>query len=206
MSAQHRSIRPGTMVLMLLLACMACIPAACAGPGSRAARPTATRGLADLPPALLDEVRVPGQHLQPFKKARVLRVVDGDTVELEIGGRTEKLRLIGVNTPETVDPRREIQPYGKEASDFTRGVLSGQVVYVEQDLEERDPYDRLLGYVYLEDGVFFNALLVRAGFAQTMTVSPNVKYATRFRDLMRQARAERRGLWGLPENKDDRRR
>lgn len=188
----------GTAVVLLMLAVSAWLMND-RGPAGPAGARAAAQGLADLPPGVLKEVQVPVRGLDKLPKAQVVRVVDGDTVELDLNGRREKVRLIGVNTPETVDPRRAVQAYGKEASAFTRNVLGGRTVHVERDVEQRDRYDRLLAYLYTEDGTFFNALLVRAGFAQAYTVSPNVKYAGQFRELMRKARAENRGLWALPE-------
>lgn len=165
----------------------------------------APRGLADLPPALVQQVQVPPERIRHLPRARVVRVVDGDTVEVRLGSRTEKVRFIGINTPESVDPRRPVQAYGKEAAAFTRSVLEGREVRLERDVEERDKYGRLLAYVYLEDGTFVNALLVRAGLAQTMTVPPNVRHADLLVQLQRQARAENRGLWALPDYRDGRR-
>lgn len=185
----------GTALVLLTLVAVAWLLQASRPGGAGAPAPAR---LEDLPPEVLRDVRVPPGQLKGLTPARVVRAVDGDTVEVELGGRREKLRLIGVNTPESVDPRREVQAYGKEAARFTASVLMGRSVYLERDVEERDRYGRLLGYLYLEDGTFFNALLVRAGFAQTMTISPNVRHAGLLRDLMRKARAEERGLWALP--------
>ena len=124
----------------------------------------------------------------------VERVVDGDTFVLDNG---ERVRLIGVNTPESVKPGEEPEVYGKEASQYTKRMLEGQRVRLEFDVSERDRYGRLLAYVYLEDGTFFNELLLTEGYAQVMTVPPNVKYAERFLAAERAAREAGRGLWGL---------
>jgi micrococcal nuclease len=129
----------------------------------------------------------------------VKRVVDGDTFELTNG---EKVRLIGVDTPETVKPNTPVQPYGKEASDFTKKMLTGKKIRLETDVQERDKYGRILAYAYLEDGTFFNELLLREGYAQIMTVPPNVKYADHFRSVQQKAREQGKGLWGL-ENSND---
>jgi micrococcal nuclease len=158
----------------------------------------APRSLGDLPPALINDVKVPVERLQGLPRARVVRAVDGDTVIVQTDGREHRLRLIGVDTPESVDPRRPVQPYGKAAAAFTSNVLTGRTVYLELDVEERDQYGRLLAYLYLEDGTFFNALLLRAGFAHVLTIPPNVKYADLFQEMARRARAESRGLWALP--------
>lgn len=127
----------------------------------------------------------------------VERVVDGDTFQLT---NKEKVRLIGVDTPETVKPGTPVQTYGKEASDFTKKMLTGKKVRLEYDVTEKDRYGRLLAYVYLEDGTFYNELLLREGYAQIMTIPPNVKYADRFLEVQRQARDAGKGLWGLDPN------
>ena len=125
-------------------------------------------------------------------KARVERAVDGDTLKLAGG---ERVRLIGVNTPESVDPRRPVQAYGKEAAAFTARLVKGREVRLESDVEKVDRYGRTLAYVWLADGTFLNAVLVREGYAQVMTIPPNVRYADLFARLQREAREARRGLW-----------
>jgi len=129
-------------------------------------------------------------------EATVKRVVDGDTFELESG---EKVRLIGVDTPETVKPNSPVEAYGKEASDYTKEMLTGQKVTLRFDVEPRDRYDRLLAYVYLQDGTFYNEKLVREGYARIMTVPPNVAYADLFLEAEREAREHNRGLWALED-------
>ena len=127
--------------------------------------------------------------------ATVTRVVDGDT--LEISPPVERLstvRLIGVDTPET---HGGTQPYGPEASDFTRRYLEGEEVALELDVEKVDPYGRLLAYVYFPNGEMFNETLLEEGYAQVATFPPNVKYVDRFLEAQREARAANRGLWGL---------
>lgn len=131
---------------------------------------------------------------------KVTDVVDGDTIEIEYLGEKKKLRLIGVNTPETVDPRRPVQCYGKEASDETKRILIGNNISLEKDISETDKYGRLLRYVYLklDDGtlLFVNDYLVRQGFAQASTYPPDVKYADRFLQAQSEAQNNKRGLWG----------
>lgn len=124
----------------------------------------------------------------------VERVVDGDTFVLDNG---ERVRLIGVDTPETVKPGTAPEAYGQEASRYTKQMLEGKRVRLEWDVSERDRYGRLLAYVYLEDGTFFNEQLLLEGYARVMTVPPNVKYAERFVAAERAAREAGRGLWGL---------
>jgi micrococcal nuclease len=127
--------------------------------------------------------------------ATVTRVVDGDTVEISppVEGLST-VRLIGVDTPET---HGATQPYGPEASDFTRRYLEGKEVSLELDVEKVDPYGRLLAYVYLPKGEMFNEVLVEEGYAQVATFPPNVKYQERFLEAQREAREANRGLWGL---------
>ncbi|HZD72361.1 MAG TPA: thermonuclease family protein [Actinomycetota bacterium] len=127
--------------------------------------------------------------------ARVERVVDGDTFIAGIAGRHERIRLIGVDTPETVDPDRPVQPYGKEASSFAKHMLSGRTVRLVGDVEPRDRYGRLLAYVWLPDGTFWNALLAAEGYAQLITIPPDVTYAGLFQRLVDEARSADRGLW-----------
>jgi micrococcal nuclease len=130
-------------------------------------------------------------------KAVVKRVVDGDTFEIESG---EKVRMIGVDTPESVKPNHPVEPYGKEASNYSKQLLSGQTVTLKFDVEPRDRYGRLLAYVYMADGTFVNEKLVRDGYARIMTIPPNVAYADLFLKAERDAREHNRGLWGLKDS------
>lgn len=128
--------------------------------------------------------------------ATVLRVIDGDTIQVSLHGQTETVRLIGIDTPETKHPDEPIQCYGPEAEAFTRSLLPpGSAVALELDAQERDKYGRLLTYVWLDDHMV-NEVLVAQGYAQTMTVPPNVRYSDRFLAAELLARAEGRGLWG----------
>lgn len=126
----------------------------------------------------------------------VVRVVDGDTIRVRLAGTEERVRYIGVDTPETVKPGTPVQCYGKAASAFNKRLLSGRRVRLVFDAEHRDRYGRLLAYVYRQpDGLFVNAELVRRGYAQTLTIPPNVSHAPEFRALARGARSAGRGLW-----------
>ncbi len=127
--------------------------------------------------------------------ALVTRVVDGDTVEARIGGEVEDVRLIGVDTPETVKPGEPVQCFGLHASRFTHSLLEGRRVRLVFGAERRDPYNRLLAYAYL-DGLFVNATLVRRGLARTLTIPPNDRFAPRLRRLELKAAQAGRGLWG----------
>ena len=127
----------------------------------------------------------------------VVRAVDGDTIILDIEGTEERVRLIGINTPESVhpDPKRNVE-FGKIASDYTKTILEGKEVELEFDVEERDRYGRLLAYVYL-NGEMFNKILLRAGYAQISTYPPNVKYVEEFTALQEEARNNEKGFWKI---------
>ncbi len=129
--------------------------------------------------------------------ATVVRVVDGDTLVVRAAGREETVRLIGVDTPETVHPTIGAQPGGPEASAFTRRLLPpGTRVTLELDVQQRDRYGRMLAYIYLPDGRMLNAELLRTGLAQLLTIPPNVRYVDLFARLQREAREAGRGFWG----------
>ena len=127
--------------------------------------------------------------------ALVTRVVDGDTIEARIGGEVEDVRLIGVDTPETVKPGSPVECFGPRASGFTHRLLEGQQAKLVFGVERRDTYGRLLAYVYLR-GRFFNSLLVRRGLARSLTIPPNDRFAPRLRGLELAAARAGRGLWG----------
>jgi micrococcal nuclease len=125
--------------------------------------------------------------------ARVGRVVDGDTVILAGVGRS---RLIGVDTPEV---HGVAECYGRKASAYARRLLTGRRVHYRLGSEQRDRFGRALVYLWLADGRLFNAMLVREGYAQPLTIPPNVEFADRFMALARQARGAGRGLWSACE-------
>jgi micrococcal nuclease len=122
------------------------------------------------------------------------RVIDGDTIVVEIGGQEEKVRLIGVDTPETVNPKKPVEYFGKEASEFTRKMVEGRQVRLEYDWQTRDKYGRLLAYVYLENGTFLNAEIIKQGYGFAYTRFP-FKHLDDFRQYERDARENNRGLW-----------
>jgi len=127
--------------------------------------------------------------------ARVVRVIDGDTIEVEIGGREYRLRYIGIDAPETVKENTPVEWMGPEASAANAALVKGKMVYLERDLSNTDRYGRLLRYVFLADGTFVNGELVRQGYAQAITYAPDVKYQELLRALEREARDAERGLW-----------
>jgi micrococcal nuclease len=125
----------------------------------------------------------------------VTRVVDGDTVEVQLDGTEEDVRYIGVDTPETVKPDTPVQCFGPQASDFNHRLVERERVRLVFGEERRDVYGRLLAYVYLE-GRFVNAELLRRGLARTLTIPPNDRFARRFKRLQMAAARAGRGLWG----------
>ena len=128
----------------------------------------------------------------------VTQVVDGDTIKVKINDKIETLRLIGVDTPETVDPRKPVQCFGKKASNKTKELLNNQYVRLESDQlsGERDKYGRLLRYVFLQDGTNFNKLIISEGFAHEYTYNSIVyKYQSGFKEAEKEARENKRGLW-----------
>ena len=130
--------------------------------------------------------------------ARVTRVIDGDTIEVKLGGDTERVRLLAIDTPETHHPTKPVQCYGKEASAHTTELLpAGTDVRLERDEEERDDYGRLLAYVYRSsDGLFVNLDLVQQGYASLLTIRPNVAHLRDFTAAESTARSQSLGLWG----------
>jgi micrococcal nuclease len=124
----------------------------------------------------------------------VTRVVDGDTVEVRFDGREEDVRYIGIDTPETVAPDEPVQCFGPQASAFNHRLVEGKRVRLVFDAERRDVYGRLLAYVYLGRRLV-NAMLVRRGFARTLTIAPNDRFAELFARLERTAGRAGRGLW-----------
>ncbi len=129
--------------------------------------------------------------------AYVVRAVDGDTLEVALpGGVREDVRLIGVDTPETVKPDTPVQCFGPRASRFAHRRLEGRRVRLVFGVERRDVYGRLLAYVYLS-GHLVNAELVRRGLARTLAIPPNTRFASRFQRLQSAAARAGRGLWGV---------
>jgi micrococcal nuclease len=127
----------------------------------------------------------------------VTKVTDGDTIHVDLNGVDETVRLIGINTPETVDPRRPVECFGREASDKLKSLAKGKIVRLEYDESQslRDTYGRLLAYVYLEDGQMLNKKLIGEGYAYEYTYMTPYKYQSEFRELQNIARTSKRGLW-----------
>ena len=141
--------------------------------------------------------------------AKVVKIVDGDTIKIEYTGLEENVRLIGIDTPESSknskakkDAARSgqdietIVAMGKAATNYVKSIVKlGTDIEIEFDVQSRDNYGRLLGYVYLQNGEMVNEKIVQAGYANIMTVPPNVKYQDRFLEVHREARENNRGLW-----------
>lgn len=150
----------------------------------------------------------PQESSNTFAEARVVRVVDGDTIVATVDGVDEKIRFVLVNTPETKHPKKGVEYYGKEASDFTKVNLEDKTIYLEKDVSDRDRYGRMLRYIWLKrpatnnptdeeiEQYMFNAILLKKGFANLSTFPPDIKYVDLFVKLERDARKNNLGLWG----------
>ncbi len=133
---------------------------------------------------------------EDMEKTAVQRVVDGDTF-ITAGG--ERVRLIGIDTPESVHPSGVVEVYGVESSDYTKALIEDKTVYMEKDVSDRDRYDRLLRYVYLEDGTFVNLHLIEEGYARVVTYPPDTRHTEGFLEAERKARDQDKGLWSFTE-------
>ncbi|TAN57230.1 hypothetical protein EPN15_04940 [Patescibacteria group bacterium] len=139
------------------------------------------------------------QPSQPTNLFNVVSVVDGDTIKVSINGATQTIRLIGIDTPETVDPRNPVQCFGKEASDKAKSVLTGKMMRLESDPTQGDldKYQRLLRYVFLADGTFFNKMMIADGYAHEYTYNTPYQYQAEFKAAESAARTAQLGLWSL---------
>lgn len=133
------------------------------------------------------------QNCPPYK---VTKIIDGDTIEVKIKNKIEKVRLLGIDTPEIEGPYTKKECFGKEASQKTKEILKGKRVYLIGDpqAKNRDKYGRLLRYVFLENGEFVNALLIKEGYAFQMSFEPFL-FEDYFEKLEKKAKKERKGLW-----------
>ena len=150
-------------------------------------------------PTPINEIKITATVAPSNKTNEVLvtKVIDGDTIQVIINNKQETLRLIGIDTPETVDPRKPVQCFGKEASAKAKSLLSGKYVRLEPDPTqgERDKYQRLLRYVFLEDGTNFNKLMISEGYAYEYTYNTPYKYQSEFKQAQKEAEASKLGLW-----------
>lgn len=129
--------------------------------------------------------------------AVVINAVDGDTIDVELeNGKTERVRLLLIDTPETKHPQLGVQPFGPEASEFTKETLEGKEVEMEFDVSERDRYGRVLAYIWLE-GQMFNQDLLERGLARVAIYPPDIKYVDEFEQTQETARKNRIGIWSL---------
>lgn len=133
----------------------------------------------------------------PAIDARLVRITDGDTIVVDVDGKQERIRLIGINTPETKHSPRGPQPFADEATDALGQLLGRHPLQLRLDAEERDHYGRLLAYVYAND-TFVNEAMVRQGWAHAMRIPPNVRHAKRFERLANAAKRARIGIWTGP--------
>ena len=143
--------------------------------------------------AIADNIKAPSTVSAYYE---VVRVVDGDTVDVSVNGQSVRVRLIGVNTPETVHPSKPVECFGREASNYTHRMLSGKKVQLELDSSQDtyDAYNRLLAYVYI-NGDNFNYMLLRNGYAYEYTYNIPYKYQTEFKHAQRYASSNNIGLW-----------
>ena len=130
-------------------------------------------------------------------QTKIITVIDGDTIEVSIDNKKEAVRLIGINSPETVDPRKPVECFAKEASDKAKQILTDKTVSLESDSTQgdRDKYNRLLRYVWLEDYTNFNKLMISEGYAYEYTYNTPYKYQTEFKKAENDARDNKKGLW-----------
>ena len=140
-------------------------------------------------------VAAPVQTAEPSHP--VVKVVDGDTLDVLVDGKTTRLRLIGLDTPETVDPRKPVQCFGKAASDKAKELLTGKTVRIEFDVSQGtlDKYGRTLAYVFLSNGTLFNEYMIAEGYGHEYTYNLPYKYQKEFKEAQRRAREEEKGLW-----------
>lgn len=132
--------------------------------------------------------------------AQVVAVIDGDTIDVDLGdGNMQRIRYIGIDTPETSDPNKPVECFSKEATSKNKELVENAVVGLEKDVSETDRYGRLLRYVYLGD-LFVNQVLVKEGYAHASSYPPDVKYQEQFRKAEQEAREQNKGLWSMCEN------
>ena len=179
-----------TPLFYSLLCIVGCLVLAACTPSSTTSAVTPPPGLTS---PLRDDEPANKAEIPEGERAQVTHVFDGDTIEVELDGRTYRLRYIGVDTPE-----RE-EPFYKDAADFNRDLVEDQTVILVRDVSDTDRYGRLLRYVYLEDGTFVNAELMRGGFARLVTFPPDVAQTDYLRGLQTEARDAGVGMWSRPD-------
>lgn len=178
-------MRTSTLLTIGLLSLLACDSPAITEEvvGQSAVEPENPRPVADL------------DALGPGETVTIMHITDGDTVVIMRGGRADRLRLIGIDTPETAQSPRGEEPFADEATEALRVLVRDTEVTLRLDVGVRDTYGRLLGYIHSSDGTFVNAEMVRRGWARPVTVPPNVHFAEEFARLAAEAREAGRGIW-----------
>ncbi|WP_262122163.1 thermonuclease family protein [Anaerococcus sp. Marseille-Q5996] len=158
--------------------------------------------------ALINNIDFFNNTNSDYETGRIVRVVDGDTAVVKIKNENQKVRFIGVDTPE-YNPKRNIsQPWGKEASEFSKNLLKDQIVYLEKDVSETDKYNRLLRYIWLEppqdlsnptyeeiENLMINGILVRDGYARAKTYKPDTKYQYELKKIEKSAKNKKLAIW-----------
>jgi micrococcal nuclease len=143
-------------------------------------------------------------NIDPEKLYKVTDVVDGDTFKVKINNEEITVRMLGINTPEVVDPRKSVECFGPEASAETKSLLNSREVklVLNPNREKTDIYNRLLAYVYRDDGLFLNGLLIQEGFAREYTVGKAYEFQSEFKNVEKQAKVAKKGLWGKCTNNE----
>lgn len=180
--------KKGTHYVISGIVLMALAIATGTGIGNHGKMTMGRQGVAELPKAVLSE---------QDRQARVVRVIDGDTIVAALDGKNRTVRLLGIDTPEVVDPRKPVQCFGREASNRAKELLNGRQVKLESDQTQgdMDKYKRLLRYVYLQDGTLINELLIKEGYAHEYTYKIPYVRQKAFKDAQRYARENKKGLW-----------
>lgn len=187
MAPMRRPTAPGSGHILWLLLAVAVGLAAC----EAGLLPTRAPGTVTAPPG----------PERPVERARVVRVVDGDTIVVRVAGRWDRVRYIGIDAPESVRPDVPVQAYGRESTAANADLVAGREVLLERDVSDRDRFGRLLRYVWVEsdEGLrFVNFDLVLAGYATAVTFPPDVRHADLLRLAERSARIQLLGLWSVP--------
>lgn len=150
-------------------------------------------------PTLMSTI-TPTVYLSPTSQKviyKVIKVIDGDTIVVDLNGKDETIRIIGIDTPELVDPRKPVQCFAKEASDKAKSILTDQFVFLEADptQDERDKYDRSLRYVFLKNSADYGKMMIEEGYAHEYTYQVPYKFQKEYKEAEKQAREAKRGLW-----------
>jgi endonuclease YncB( thermonuclease family) len=160
---------------------------------------TASESLPSPPPEPTKSEETNEEQANQFVEAQVTNVVDGDTIDIQIGGVEYRIRYILIDTPETHHPTKGEEPFGPEATEANRALVEGKIIKLEKDVSETDQYDRLLRYVYV-DNILVNEELLRQGLAKVVTFPPDLKYVDRFLAVQEESQAAGRGIWGEMPN------